>query len=100
VNSFQDRVVVDADLTPRDVLQLAGALKNFDPSNTRSFIVEGQITNKASQSVVDPRLSSARMRTILGIFRGQIPLSKAPDAEGQTQVYGNKSIVPESTGKC
>ena len=100
VNSFLDRVVVDSELTARDVLQLAGALTNFDPTTTRSFIVEGVITNKGSQSVVDPRLNSSRMRTVLGIFRGQIPLSKAPDPQGQTQVFGTKSIVPKKNTGC
>lgn len=100
VNSFLNRTVVDADLTARDVLQLASALTNFDPETTRSYIVEGVITNKAGQSVVDPRLSSARMRTVLGIFRGQIPLDKAPDPKAQSQVYGTKSIVPAAGTKC
>lgn len=100
VNSFLNRVVVDSELTARDVLQLAGALTNFDPATTRSFIVEGVITNKGSQSVVDPRLNSSRMRTVLGIFRGQIPLAKAPDPKEQSQVFGSKSIVPKKDAKC
>jgi LCP family protein required for cell wall assembly len=99
VNSFEKRVVVDSNLTATDVLQLAGALKGFDPANTRSFIVEGRITNKGPESVVDPQLSTSRMRTILAAFRGQTYLKNIPQTN-QANVYGTKSITPDNTVKC
>lgn len=99
VKAFESRVVVDDNLTPADVLQLAGALKGFDPANTRSFIVEGVITNKGAQSVVDPRLAGARMRAILAVFKGDLRIKDAPKTK-QTDVYGTKSILPDTTITC
>lgn len=99
VRSFEKRVVVDKNLTAQDVLSLAGALKNFDPATTRSFIVEGKITNKGPQSVVDPQLSGSRMRTILTAFRGDTYLKNIPQVN-QNNVYGTKSILPDPEGKC
>jgi len=99
VRSFEKRVIVDANLTAQDVLQLAGALKGFDPASTRSFIVEGVITNKAEQSVVDPRLGSARMRAILAVFQGNLRVKDAPKTS-QTDVYGTKSITPDNKQEC
>jgi hypothetical protein len=99
VKAFEKRVIVDANLTAGDVLQLAGALKGFDPASTRSFIVEGVITNKGEQSVVDPRLASARMRTILAVFQGNLRVKDAPKTS-QTDVYGTKSVVPDNSIEC
>lgn len=99
VKAFEKRVVVDANLTANDVLQLAGALKNFDPATTRSFIVEGVITNKGTQSVVDPRLSGSRMRAILAVFQGDLRVNDAPKTS-QTDVYGSKSITPDNKTSC
>jgi len=99
VRSFERRVVVDANLTAKDVLNLAGALKGFDPSTTRSFIIEGKITNVGPQSVVDPDLSGSRMRTILTAFRGDTYLKNIPSVN-QNNVYGTKSILPDPKGKC
>lgn len=99
VKSFEKRVVVDANLTASNVLSLAGALKAFDPGTTRSFIVEGKITNKGAQSVVDPQLSGSRMRTILTAFRGDTYLKNIPNVN-QNNVYGTKSILPDPDTKC
>jgi hypothetical protein len=99
VKSFEKRVVVDANLTASDVLSLAGALKNFDPAATRSFIIEGTITNKGTQSVVDPQLSGSRMRTILTAFRGDTYLKNIPNVN-QNNVYGTKSVLPDPDTKC
>jgi len=99
VKSFEKRVVVDANLTASDVLSLAGALKGFDPGATRSFIIEGKITNKGAQSVVDPQLSGSRMRTILTAFRGDTYLKNIPSVN-QNNVYGTKSILPDPDTKC
>jgi len=99
VKAFEKRVVVDSNLTANDVLSLAGALKNFDPATTRSFIVEGKITNKGTQSVVDPQLSGSRMRTILTAFRGDTYLKNIPNVN-QNNVYGTKSILPDPNTKC
>lgn len=99
VKAFEKRVIVDRNLTASDVLTLAGALKGFDPASTRSFIVEGVITNKAEQSVVDPRLGSARMRAILAVFQGNLRIKDAPKTS-QSDVYGTKSITPDSSQTC
>jgi LCP family protein required for cell wall assembly len=99
INSFQKRVVVDANLTASDMLQLANALKGFDPATTRSFIVQGRLTMKGTVSVVEPVLGSARMQSILAAYRNRLRLADTPTAEKAVE-YGNKSILPDPNGHC
>ena len=99
INSFQKRVVVDANLTASDMLQLANALKGFDPATTRSFIVQGHLTMKGTISVVEPVLTTSRMQSILAAYRNRLRLADTPAAEKAVE-YGNKSILPDPNGKC
>ena len=99
VRAFERRVIVDKNLTAKDVLRLANALKSFDPETTRSFIIEGEITTIGAKSVVDPDLSGSRMRTILTAFRGQTYLKNIPSTN-QNDDYGGNGILPDPNGTC
>jgi LCP family protein required for cell wall assembly len=78
LDAFQRRVQVDLDLTADDLLRLANAMRHFDPETTRSFIVEGKFGYKGSAAVIDPILTSDRMKKVLSMFQGKASISEAP----------------------
>ncbi len=81
LDSFQRRVIVDADLTARDLLRMANAMKGMDPTTTRNFIVEGKFSQRGNAFVIEPTLTTDSMEAILALFRGDAPLAQAPEEQ-------------------
>lgn len=71
-------VITDDKLTPMKLLQLAQAMKNYDPTTMGTYTMQAIGAKIGKESVLLPDLESSNMKDILSIFRGQASLKKAP----------------------
>lgn len=88
----QNYVVHDRDLTIDKQLEFAGVLKNLDPSDIRTYRVEGLDVKIGGKDVIRPALDGENMQAILSIFRGTAQLETAPE-----QVFETTTTVDFST---
>jgi LCP family protein required for cell wall assembly len=72
------RVKVDQDLTLDDLLRLAQALRDLDPTSIKSYRIDGRGEVRGDSSVIVP-LVNARNKAILAVFSGQARLADSPD---------------------
>ena len=72
-------VILDSNLTPGRLLELASAMKNLDPATMRTYQIEGKGVDKSGQSVLEPLLKSDSMKAILAVFQGKARLVDAPE---------------------
>jgi LCP family protein required for cell wall assembly len=78
LDTMRKYVTTDTELTIDVMLQLAGAMRNFDPAGDKTFQIEGVGVKKGTAAVIEPRLTSDSMKAILAVFRGQARLADAP----------------------
>ena len=79
VEAVRDYIVVDTNLTPGRMLEIAGILQDFEPGAMSTYQVYGESGKVGDSSVIMPKLDGTRMQSILAIFTGQAPLPEAPD---------------------
>lgn len=91
INTAQNFVVTDPDLTLQKMLQFAGVIRNLDQSNLRTYQIEADRETRDGNDVMIPRVGGRNMRAILGVFQGKAPLLEAPLPEPQTPVSGPAS---------
>ena len=72
-------VVTDTNLTPDVMLQVANAMKDFDPATVATFQIEGRSRNVSGNSVLEPVLDSENMQAVLAVFRGEARIADASD---------------------
>jgi LCP family protein required for cell wall assembly len=79
-------VVVDQNLTLKDLLRLASTLRDFDPAQLRahSYRVEGNGASQGGESVIIPNVEAPTTKAILEVFRGHARLSDVPPADATT----------------
>ena len=65
-----DRVITDDQLTPRDLLTLAQAMRNLDTRGVNSYTIEWSPRKIGNESVLIPIVDSDSMKAILAIFDG------------------------------
>lgn len=82
LNVALDRVVTDDQLTPRDLLTLAQAMRNLNTRGVNSYTIEWSARRIGSESVLIPIVDSDSMRSILAIFRGEARTSGDENADG------------------
>jgi LCP family protein required for cell wall assembly len=70
LNAALDNVITDDKLTPRDLLDLANAMRNVNPAGSASYTIEWTPRRIGDQSVLLPVTDSDSMRAILELFRG------------------------------
>ena len=72
-------VILDSNLTPGRLLELASAMKNLDPATMRTYQIEGKGVDKSGQSVLEPLIKSDSMKAVLAVFQGKARLVDAPE---------------------
>ena len=93
------RVITDDELTPRDLLRLAQAMRDLDTSGVNSFTIEWSMRRIGAESVLVPVLDTDSMQQILAVFRGDAIIAK-PDAATGTQTTlpaGTQTTLPSVT---
>ena len=79
IETAQNNVVTDDELSVSRMLEFAGVLRNLDPDSISSYQIESEGAMISGQSVLIPRIKGDNMRAILAIFRGEAPLAGAPE---------------------
>ncbi len=72
-------VVTDTNLTPDVMLQVANAMKDFDPATVATFQIEGRNRTVQGNSVLEPIIDSENMQAVLAVFRGEARIADASD---------------------
>jgi LCP family protein required for cell wall assembly len=93
-------VVTDSELTVDTMLQLANAMRSFDPTTVRTYQIEGRNDFVGNNAVVLPNLRSESMQAVLAVFRGEARLADAPDqvvTPTTTTLPRVDTTVPSST---
>jgi LCP family protein required for cell wall assembly len=84
IETAQNNVVTDDELSVSRMLEFAGVLRNLDPDSISSYQIESEGAMISGQSVLIPRIKGDNMRAILAIFRGEAPLAGAPEQVFET----------------
>ena len=79
INTSLQYVVTDTNLTPDVMLQVANAMKDFDPATVATFQIEGRNRNVSGNAVLEPVLDSENMQAVLAVFRGEARIADASD---------------------
>jgi len=89
IDIAQQHVITDPGLTPDIALRLAGVLRNVAAVGTYQIEVVGR--SIAGNAVLEPQLDGKHMQSVLGVFRGELPVpigsqppSPGSDATGAT----------------
>ena len=72
-------VVTDDNLTVEVMLQVANAMRDFDPATVKTFQIDGTPRRISGNDVLEPRIDSDNMRAVLAVFRGEARIADAPD---------------------
>lgn len=81
LNVALQRVITDDQITPRDLLSLAQAMRNLDTTGVDSYTVEWSMRRIGGESVLIPLLDTESMRAILAVFRGQAVVERTAMSE-------------------
>lgn len=92
IETAQNNVVTDVELSVSRMLEFAGVLRNLDPDSINSYQIESEGQKISGQAVLIPRIKGDNMRAILAIFRGEAPLAGAPE-----QVFETTTTTTSST---
>lgn len=79
IQTSDDYVVVDSDLSLTKQLEFAGVLRGIDPNEITTYQIEASGTTIQGQSVLIPRINGQNMRSVLALFRGEATLADAPE---------------------
>jgi len=71
LNVALQRVITDDQLTPRDLLRLAQAMRTLDTRGVNSYTIEWSMRRIGAESVLIPVKDTDSMREIIAIFRGE-----------------------------
>lgn len=97
INTAQDYVVTDPDLTLEKMLEFAGVIRNLGQNNLRTYQIEAERETRDGNDVMIPRIGGRNMNTILEVFRGKAPLLAEPTPLPQTS-SSNPVIEPPAGG--
>ncbi|HEY3485205.1 MAG TPA: LCP family protein, partial [Ilumatobacteraceae bacterium] len=78
INTNQEYVVTDNELTPSKLLEFAGVLRSLDPNTIASYQIESTPRTISGNAVLIPQLRGENMQAILAVFRGEAALADAP----------------------
>lgn len=88
-------VILDDQLTPGKLLELAQAMRNLDPATLKTYQVEGSGKLINGQSVIEPKLETDTMEGVLAVFQGKARLVDAP--EQLVEAPAPETSAPPST---
>lgn len=89
-------VILDAEMTPGKLLDLASAMRNLDPASVHTYQIASTPREISGNSVLVPQLESDNMQAILSVFRSQARLAEAPE-QVLEQIYGTTTVAPVTT---
>lgn len=92
LESAQEYVVTDPDLSPQRLMEFAGVLRDVAPGAIPTYQIEATPRTIGGADVLVPEIEGDNMQSILALFRGESSLGEAPD-----QVLGDAS-GDETTG--
>jgi LCP family protein required for cell wall assembly len=96
IDTALKNVRVDETLTVNDLLKVASRLRKFDPSEVRTYRLDGKSANIGGASVILPTLSDPATQNVLEVFRGQATVADVP-ASTDTAAPGDTSGATETT---
>lgn len=79
IDAALEFVILDDQLTPGKLLELAQAMRELDPATMKTYQVEGLGKLINGQAVIEPRLEGDNMKSVLAVFQGQARLVDAPE---------------------
>ena len=79
IDAALEFVILDDQLTPGKLLELAQAMRNLDPATLKTYQVEGLGKLINGQSVIEPKLETDTMEGVLSVFQGKARLVDAPE---------------------
>jgi LCP family protein required for cell wall assembly len=79
IDAALEFVILDDQLTPGKLLELAQAMRNLDPATLKTYQVEGLGKLINGQSVIEPKLETDTMKGVLAVFQGKARLVDAPE---------------------
>ncbi len=79
IDAALEFVILDDQLTPGKLLELAQAMRNLDPATLKTYQVEGLGKLINGQSVIEPKLETDTMEGVLAVFQGKARLVDAPE---------------------
>ena len=95
IQTSDDYVVVDNNLTINKQLELAGALREVDPADMTTHQIETRGAMIQGQSVLIPQTGGSNMQAILAVFRGDATLASAPEQEFETTTTAPTTTAPD-----
>ena len=95
IDTALENVRVDETLTVNDLLKVASRLRKFDPSEVKTYRMDGKGTNVGGASVIVPTLSDPATQNVLKVFRGQATVADVPSSD--STVPGDTSGAAGST---
>lgn len=95
IDTAQNYVVTDQNLTVNRMLQFAGVIQNLDPLGLRSYQIEVKADFRSGNAVLIPRLGGDNMKAVLAVFRGKAPLA-APVLEAEQEIVDDTVPPPAS----
>ena len=81
IDTALKNVRVDETLTVNDLLKVASRLRKFDPSEVKTYRMDGKGTNVGGASVIVPTLSDPATQNVLKVFRGQATVADVPSSD-------------------
>jgi LCP family protein required for cell wall assembly len=95
IDTALKNVRVDETLTVNDLLKVASRLRKFDPSEVKTYRMDGKGTNVGGASVIVPTLSDPATQNVLKVFRGQATVADVPSSD--STVPGDTSGTADSS---
>ena len=95
IDTALKNVRVDETLTVNDLLKVASRLRKFDPSEVKTYRMDGKGTNVGGASVIVPTLSDPATQNVLKVFRGQATVADVPSSD--STVPGDTSGVTDTS---
>ncbi len=83
IDTALKNVRIDEALTVNNLLTVASRLRSFDPSEVRTYRMDGKGTNIGGASVIVPNLQDQATKDVLRLFRGEATLAEAPPGSDQ-----------------
>jgi LCP family protein required for cell wall assembly len=98
IQTSDDYVVLDSNLSISKQLEFAGVLQGIDPGAITTYQIEARGTSIQGQSVLVPQTGGANMQAVLALFRGDATLADAPDQVFQTTTTASRDDLVTDDG--
>ncbi len=79
IDAGLQNVILDDQLTPGKLLELAQAMRDLDPATMKTYQIEGTGKMINGNAVIEPNLKSDSMEAVLAVFQGLARLVDAPE---------------------